>query len=281
MTRGRAAGRARRTAAGAVAVAGLALGLAAPAGAAPQDDERVFIDPADVCPVPAPPAAFVDRDAVPAVHGPSVDCARALEITLGRPTGDGRYEYAPGDSIRRDQMASFIVRTWRAAGYELPVAADEPFTDVAPDNAHYENIRILLESGVTRGTTATTYSPADPVTRVQMASFVTRAASFGFSPPGTEASTTDFDPSGTEPADKFVDLPEFTDLQGTTGEQARDVQAAGELLGLTAGTTPTTFSPRQPVTRAQMATFVVRLLDTTLTPDQALEYAAVKGGPSS
>ena len=176
-------------------------------------------------------------------------------------------------------MASFIVRTWRAAGYELPVAADEPFTDVAPDNAHYENIRILLESGVTRGTTATTYSPADPVTRVQMASFVTRAASFGFSPPGTEASTTDFDPSGTEPADKFVDLPEFTDLQGTTGEQARDVQAAGELLGLTAGTTPTTFSPRQPVTRAQMATFVVRLLDTTLTPDQALEYAAVKGRP--
>jgi hypothetical protein len=48
-----------------------------------------------------------------------------------------------------------------------------PFTDVM-DNVFFCQIASAYFSGLTSGTTATTFSPADNVTREQMAAFITR-----------------------------------------------------------------------------------------------------------
>jgi S-layer family protein len=49
-----------------------------------------------------------------------------------------------------------------------------PFTDVAATNIFFCSIASAYFTGLTNGTTASTYSPSDPVTREQMAAFVTR-----------------------------------------------------------------------------------------------------------
>src|SRR5882724_6152937 len=49
-----------------------------------------------------------------------------------------------------------------------------PFTDVPNTNIFFCSIAEAYFSGLTNGTTATTYSPDDPVPREQMAAFVTR-----------------------------------------------------------------------------------------------------------
>jgi YVTN family beta-propeller protein len=49
-----------------------------------------------------------------------------------------------------------------------------PFTDVAAGNIFFCSIAEAFFSGLTNGTTDTTYNPGDPVTREQMAAFITR-----------------------------------------------------------------------------------------------------------
>jgi S-layer family protein len=49
-----------------------------------------------------------------------------------------------------------------------------PFTDVASSNIFFCSIAAAYFSGLTNGTTATTYSPSASVTREQMAAFITR-----------------------------------------------------------------------------------------------------------
>lgn len=49
-----------------------------------------------------------------------------------------------------------------------------PFTDVTGNNIFFCAIAEAYFSGLTNGTSSTTYSPANPVTREQMAAFVTR-----------------------------------------------------------------------------------------------------------
>jgi hypothetical protein len=49
-----------------------------------------------------------------------------------------------------------------------------PFTDVPAANGFFCQIASAFFSGLSNGTTATTYSPSDPVTREQMAAFVSR-----------------------------------------------------------------------------------------------------------
>jgi DNA-binding beta-propeller fold protein YncE len=49
-----------------------------------------------------------------------------------------------------------------------------PFTDVTAGNIFFCSIAQAYFTGLTNGTTATTYSPSDPVPREQMAAFITR-----------------------------------------------------------------------------------------------------------
>lgn len=205
-----------------------------------------FIDPNDRC-LPgaeAPPAPVSDRDEVAEVHVPSVDCVFAQGISIGTAAGT----YDPNGMTRRDQMASFIVRSLEAAGYDLPAASDQGFSDIA-GNEHEDNIQILAAIGVTEGTTATTYTPAQLVRRDQMASFLVRAAEYAYEGNDLEV--------GPEPVPAFPDVP-------SANVHYDNVNTAALVIGVAEGQVSGSYQPAQPVKRQQMASFLVRLVDMTL-----------------
>ena len=108
-------------------------------------------------------------------HAAAIRSLRAAGIVLGK--GDGAY--GPGDMIRRDQMASFLVRAAEFAYGDSPgglaANASAPFTDVAANNTHKPRIDAAYELfGLVQGTNPTRYGPADSTRRDQMATFVVR-----------------------------------------------------------------------------------------------------------
>ena len=112
--------------------------------------------------------------------------------------------------------------------------APHGFSDV-PSGSYYDvAVGWLLEAEITSGTSLGKFSPAQSVTRAQMAVFLWRAA-------GSPA------PGGSNG---------FSDVGvGTYYEQAV-IWLVGE--GITAGTSAGKYSPASPVTRAQMAVFLWR-----------------------
>ena len=66
-----------------------------------------------------------------------------------------------------------MVRFWEAATGGTPTPAETAFTDIAGSYARTQ-IEQLVTLGITSGTSPTTFSPNDVVTREQMAQFVSR-----------------------------------------------------------------------------------------------------------
>ncbi len=107
-----------------------------------------------------------------------------------------------------------------------------PFTDVADDAYYADAVAWAIASGVTSGTSATTFSPNASCTRAQMVTFLWRAAG---SP----------EPKSTTTA--------FTDVK--SGAYYEKAVAWAVEQSITTGTSTTTFSPDANVTRAQAVTF--------------------------
>ena len=114
------------------------------------------------------------------------------------------------------------------------------FTDVPTSNVHARPIDCVAWWEVAGGVSAKSYAPALSVNRAQMASFVARAI---------EATGYDLPAS---PADAFGDD------NGSVHERAVNQLAA---VGVVTGVRPGVFAPGALVTRAQMATFLVRAHD--------------------
>jgi hypothetical protein len=135
--------------------------------------------------------------------------------------------------------------TGTAFTYHEPFLCPEPpppssFTDIDGSFAEAE-IACLEDAGLVSGTAPGVYSPDKVVTRAQMAVFLMNAYEAATGKPYTGPT-----------------LDPFTDIDGSFAE-ARIQQLVA--LGITAGTTATTYSPESPVTRAQMAVFLVRLYE--------------------
>ena len=113
-----------------------------------------------------------------------------------------------------------------------------PFTDVDPNSFAFNDIRCLLELGITQ-TSDNRYRPRDEVTREEMAAFMARTYR------QVTGSTAEI--AGTP----FTDVP----------EDSFAINDIGRIYGLdiTKGTTTTTYSPRSAVLRSHMALFIVRL----------------------
>jgi hypothetical protein len=134
---------------------------------------------ADDGPCPdAPAAPFVDRDEIAPVHRDAVDCLWELGVTLGRVDEDGQRRFAPRARVTRGQLAAMAHRILEEAGHgdELPPAHRPRFDDVPPDHTFDEQIHVLAETGIVRGSDATTFAPATAVRRDQTASVLRRAA---------------------------------------------------------------------------------------------------------
>ncbi|HSJ34615.1 MAG TPA: PQQ-dependent sugar dehydrogenase [Acidimicrobiia bacterium] len=119
--------------------------------------------------LPDGPDVFED-DAL-SVFQSDINALAAADVTRGcNPPANDRF--CPSRSVTRGEMAAFLARAY---GYVAPEG--DRFTD--DDGSVFErDIEALAEAGVTRGCNPPTndrYCPTDPVTRQQMASFLTRA----------------------------------------------------------------------------------------------------------
>jgi hypothetical protein len=133
----------------------------------PYDGENVFTD------VP-------DDD----VHVASINRLNSAGVALGGAAGEPRDTYSPDDLVTRAQMASFINRAaafakggdpadaGQGAGYTSPNNADY-YTD-DEGSVHQANINGITAVGITVGDGASSYRPAEPVTRGQMSAFIAR-----------------------------------------------------------------------------------------------------------
>ena len=158
----------------------------------------------------------------------AVQWAVAKGITLGMSDGS----FAPNAPCTRGQIVTFL---WRAMGCPAPKSTVNPFTDVKSGSYCYEAVLWAVEQGITKGTTATTFSPNAACTRGQAVTFLCRAV-------GTE---------GTGDTG-FADV-------GANSFCAGSVKWAVE-NGVTKGTTATTFSPNETCTRGQIVTFLYRAM---------------------
>ena len=149
-------------------------------------------------------------------------------------TGDG---FSPNLAINRGMMVTVL---YRMAG-SPEVTAENPFTDVPADTWYTDAVIWASENGITAGTSETTFSPTNSLTREQLATFFYRFADF----------------ENPDPIEITGDLTGFTDA-GQVASYATDAMkwAIGE--GLISGTTETTLSPKATATRAQVATILMR-----------------------
>lgn len=128
------------------------------------------------------------------------------------------------------------------------VADDGPrtdFTDVERDAFYEEAVAWMVADGITTGTSRTTFSPDDHVTRGQLATFLHR---FAGEPTGAPAAPF----TDTDPAAYYADGVNWMVEQGITN-----------------GTGPNTFSPNDAVTRGQLAAFLHRYAGSPEAADEA------------
>ena len=207
------------------------------------DGNRLYPTDADAPPTsepgePAPPSPrgrFSDEDG--SVHEANIEIIEALGITAGcnPPHGD---RFCPADTINRAQMMAFLARA--LGDGRGPADATPGFRDV-PDGAWYSGyLNAMSERGVVEPYEDGTFGPQDPVTRLDMAVFLTRAL------PTI--------PPVAEPQGAFADIPADGDHAGAV----EGILAAGVTLGCS--TEPLSYCPDGEVTRAQMASFLVRAL---------------------
>ena len=83
-------------------------------------------------------------------------------------TGTSPFCFSPWDPVTRAQAAAFL---WRMAGE--PSAPSHPFGDVSRD-WQQGPVSWLFAEDITKGTSDTEFSPNDPVTRGQIATFLYR-----------------------------------------------------------------------------------------------------------
>ena len=79
--------------------------------------------------------------------------------------------FGPNKACTRAQVVTFL---WRAQGEPEPTTTDCPFTDVKSNSAYYKAILWAVETGVTAGTSATTFSPGKTCNRGQVVTFLYR-----------------------------------------------------------------------------------------------------------
>jgi CSLREA domain-containing protein len=147
--------------------------------------------------------------------------------------------YCPEGTVTRAQMAVFLLRGIHGASYAPPgVGAGTGFGDVPPSYWAATFIMQLAAEGITTGCGGG-FCPEGAVTRAQMAVFLLRAKyGSAYTPPAVGTSTG------------------FSDVPTTYWAAAFIKQLVAE--GITVGCGSGNYCPEQPVTRAQMAVFLVR-----------------------
>jgi hypothetical protein len=149
-------------------------------------------------------------------------------LTLSNPAARPALHW---DAVFTETVDGTAAKTWT-------VHVGSSFGDVPVSDPFYAKIETLFHAGVTAGCSATEYCPSDPITRAQMAVFLLKGklGRIYAPPPGTGTRFADVAP-GTFALDWIEDLADS---------------------GVTAGCDPILYCPNRPVTRAQMAVFLLK-----------------------
>ncbi|MCD8143853.1 MAG: S-layer homology domain-containing protein [Oscillospiraceae bacterium] len=143
-------------------------------------------------------------------------------------------------------MALMLANYMNSDSYSVPTgtgrvtlvdAVQSSFTDLTVDSWYYDAVLWAEETGITNGTTATTFSPEQDCTRAEIVTFLWRAA-------GSPAASDDV-------------VNPFTDVDENTYYYQAMLWAYENHI--TNGTSATTFDPEAVCTRAQAVTFLWRL----------------------
>ena len=175
----------------------------------------------------------------------AISWAREYGITNGKTDT----LFGPNDTITRGQMVAFLYRYYVNAAtddengnmFGTDQTYTEPFTDVSDGDTFAKQIAWAYGNGITSGTTDTTFSADDPVTRAQVVTFLYRAAQkFGSTDNLASVSFKDVPNNAENPV--FY----YEPLRWGVGNQ------------ITSGFSDGTFGPGKTCTRAQGITFLYR-----------------------
>ena len=172
--------------------------------------------------------SFVDLEEG-AYYGTAVRWAVTMDIT----SGVDATHFAPNGTCTRAQVVAFL---WRAAGKPEPKTTNNPFTDVSSGDYFYKAVLWAAENGIVYGTDAAHFTPGASCTRAQVVCFLYRYRNS----PG----------HGTNKP--------FRDVKD--GAYYYDAVLWAAENGVVYGTDTTHFSPDKTCTRAQVVTFLYRLL---------------------
>jgi len=157
------------------------------------------------------------------------------QVTGGCTAGN----YCPNDPVTRAQMAVFLEKAIRGASYTPPTATGR-FTDVPVSSPFAAWIERLALDGITGGCGTNIYCPDNTVTRAQMAVFIEKALrGSSFVPLAATG--------------QFNDVPVSDPFAPWIEQLAND--------NITGGCGGGNYCPNNPVTRAQMAIFMVKAFD--------------------
>lgn len=173
-------------------------------------------------------------------HRAAIEALQARGILAGTECEPGGF--CPHQELPRWVMAVWIVRAVDQEG--PPPMESSRFSDVDNDLWWAPYVERLAELRITLGCSLNpaSYCPHQPVTRAEMASFLTRAF--------------DLEPSPDSPGSEVL---QFTDTRGN--HHAKSIQAlAASRITVGCATDPLRYCPQRSVTRAEMATFVARAL---------------------
>jgi 2',3'-cyclic-nucleotide 2'-phosphodiesterase (5'-nucleotidase family) len=181
---------------------------------------------------------FVKSDYTDHWAAPYIYRLYAAGLTIG--CGTFPLIYCPEGTVTRAEMAAFLERGLHGSAFIPPaVGASTGFSDVSTSYWAAAWIKQLAADGITNGCGGGNYCPENPVTRAQMAVLLLRAKHGAtYTPPAVGS---------------FYG---FNDVSTTYWSAAWIKQLAWE--GITTGCGGGNYCPEDPVTRAQMAVFLVR-----------------------
>ena len=167
------------------------------------------------------------------------------EYAITRACQDLPFQYCPTDTITEAQMAVFIVRS--VMGSDNFTYTQTPyFADVPATNLYFPWIQKMQDLGIALPCLTNQFCPDASVTRGIMSVLIVRAR-FGIATPTA-----------------YPTAPSFTDV-AATHPYFPWIQKMKQ-IGITAGCSPTTYCPDDPVTRGQMAVFIMRGAFNLLLP---------------
>ena len=92
-------------------------------------------------------------------------------VEKGITNGTSDKSFSPDETCTRAQIVTFL---WRYEEQPAPAGTNNPFADVKPNAYFGSAVLWAVETGITNGTSATTFDPEDTCTRAQVVTFLYR-----------------------------------------------------------------------------------------------------------